>query len=213
MTVTRVINLVQRNESTTELDSHADQCVIGSNALIVNEFDRPVHIRGFDPSSKVSHNLCTVSAALLYTRTDIGEDVILMIHQAIYVPTMEHNLLCPMQLRINDVNVNDKPLFLTDNLAELDHALLDPSEDDPSDKLLIPLSIRNVSSIFSTQKPTMQQYEQLPHFVLTSELPEYDPLDPTFSTQETSAQEHLQQLLSGFSTLLRTVVRKNKLST
>ena len=58
--------------------------------------------------------------------------VILVIHQAIHVPTMRHNLITPMQLRMNDVRAlleRDNPLptaasnlsdeFILDNLNSI----------------------------------------------------------------------------------------------
>ena len=34
------------DESRTEIDSHADTCVIGKHALIVHDFERPVNVVG-----------------------------------------------------------------------------------------------------------------------------------------------------------------------
>ena len=69
-----------------------------------------------------------MSAALAYDDPSTGEVIILMVHQAILVPQIRHNLLCPMQLRMNDVEVDEKPKFLTDAPAELNHALAIPED-------------------------------------------------------------------------------------
>jgi hypothetical protein len=37
-------------ETTLELDSHADTCVLGRDALIIYDYDRPVEVTGFDPA-------------------------------------------------------------------------------------------------------------------------------------------------------------------
>ncbi len=37
-------------ETTLELDSHADTCVLGFDALILLDYNRPVIIEGYDPS-------------------------------------------------------------------------------------------------------------------------------------------------------------------
>jgi hypothetical protein len=49
-----------------------------------------------------------VSAAMAYNDHDTGETIILkMIHQVILIDDMDMNLLlCPMQLRMNDVKVD-----------------------------------------------------------------------------------------------------------
>jgi hypothetical protein len=54
------------NEQTTDIDSHADQIVVGNNSLIVQDYDKPVSVRGFDPNGPTSLSLRTVSAALVY---------------------------------------------------------------------------------------------------------------------------------------------------
>jgi hypothetical protein len=81
------------NENTTDLVSHADQCVVGSNLLIVQDFDRPVSVRGFDPNGPTNSSLRTVSATLAYDCPRTGQTNVLVVHQAIYLPTMQHNLV------------------------------------------------------------------------------------------------------------------------
>jgi hypothetical protein len=125
------------NENHTDLDSHANQCVVGDNTLIVHDYDKPVTVRGFDPNGPVSSPLRTVSsAALAYDDSRTGEPVILVVHQAIYAPQMQHNLLSCMQLRLNDVTVNEVPKFLTENpmlnnLNNADPVLKKLNNDDP----------------------------------------------------------------------------------
>ncbi len=116
-------------ESQTNLDSHADKCAIGSNALITHNFDRPINVTGYNPQGPVNSNLCTFSAALAYNDATTGKSVILVVHQAIYIPDLNHNLLSTMQLRLNDVTVNDVPRFLTEKPTPLTHALVIPTDD------------------------------------------------------------------------------------
>ena len=50
-----------------------------------------------------------VAAVVAYDDPTTGETVMLLINQAICIPTIEANLLCPMQLRMNDVMVDECP--------------------------------------------------------------------------------------------------------
>ncbi|KAI2495419.1 Reverse transcriptase (RNA-dependent DNA polymerase) [Fragilaria crotonensis] len=170
-------------ESRTDLDSHADQCAIGRNALLVHDYDRPINVSGYDPNGPVAKDLRTVSGALAYDDAVTGRTVILIVHQAIYIPDLSHNLLSTMQLRLNDVKVNDVPRFLTDQPTELTHSLVIPIEQSDT-PYVIPLSIIGVASSFPTRKPTREEYDQLPHIILTSEAPDYDPHDPVYAEQE-----------------------------
>ena len=103
-------------------------------------------------------NCKTVSAAVAYVDPGLGQKVMLLIHQAIYIPTMDHNLLCPMQLRLNDVKVNDIPRFLTEQPDDHTHALVLPKAtgDHP---LVVPLSLDGVTSYFPTSKPTEDEFQ------------------------------------------------------
>ncbi len=84
--------------------------------------------------------------------------VILVVHQAIYIPDLNHNLLSTMQLRLNDVMANDVPRFLTEKPTPLTHTLVIPT-DDFDDPYVIPMSLHGVSSTFPTRKPTVEEYE------------------------------------------------------
>ena len=37
-------------ESRTELDTHADTCVVGKDCLVTHEYDRLVSVTGYDPN-------------------------------------------------------------------------------------------------------------------------------------------------------------------
>lgn len=152
-------------ESRTDLDSHADQCAVGRNALFVHDYERPINVSGYNPSGPVASNLRTaVSAALAYDDAMSGQTVILIVNQAIYIPDLNHNLLGTMQLCLNDVKVNDVPRFLTDRPDQHTHSLVIPTADDP---YVIPLTLKGVASSFPTRKPTEDEYETLPHLHLT----------------------------------------------
>jgi hypothetical protein len=140
----------------------------------------------------VAEDLKTVSAALAYDDPVSGETVILLVHQAIYIPAITHNLLSSMQVRLNDVIVNDTPRFLTDTVTDHTHSIVIPVDNDVA-AYVIPLSLQGVTSSFPTRKPTIEEFESLPHLCLTNADVPYDPADPTFAQQEHSlAQEMLQ---------------------
>ena len=76
---------------------------------------KAVNIVGYDKSNgTLASNMKTVSGALAYDNPTSGKTVIIVVHQAIYVPTMNCNLICPMQVRMNDVKLDDKAKFLTE---------------------------------------------------------------------------------------------------
>ncbi len=109
-------------ETTLELDSHADTCVLGCNALILLDYNRPVIVEGNDPSLGTK-TYATVSEVLAYDDPVTGEVYHLVINQAIHIPHLNQHLLCPMQCRVNDVVVDDTPKFLVSDPTDSTHAL------------------------------------------------------------------------------------------
>ena len=200
-------------ESRTDLDSHADQCVIGRNALLVHDYNRPINVSGYDPTGPVTSNLRTISAALAYDDAATGETVILVVNQAIYIPTISHNLLATMQVRLNDVKINETPRFLTDTLDELTHSIVIPMAD-RDEPYVIPLSLKGVSSSFPTRTPTIEEFETLPHLILTSDEPEYDPHDASFAAQEEALTKYMSETgdrIGGAPSLHRICTVSNRL--
>ena len=116
-------SLEDPTEHPTDLDSHADTCVVGRNALIVHLLDKKVNVTGFDPTQGKVEDLNLVSAALACDCPATGEPIILMMHQAVHVPTMTNDLLCPMQMRVNDVELYKCPKFMENRPSDTSHSL------------------------------------------------------------------------------------------
>ena len=95
--------------ATTKLDSHADTCVLGNNALITHSYGRTVTVTGYDPSLGQLTNLDIVSDQVAYELHNSSDVVILYINQCLHMPTMENNLLFPMQLQMNGCRLQETP--------------------------------------------------------------------------------------------------------
>ena len=97
-------------EQRTELDSHADTCVVGHNtALLIHGYETPVHVQGYNEAVGEKSNCRIISAVVAYDHPATREVYMLVIHQAILISDMPNNLVCPMQLRDNGLSVNDEP--------------------------------------------------------------------------------------------------------
>ncbi len=133
-----------------------------------------------------------MSAALAYDNPVAGETDILLVHQAIYIPAIEQNLLSTMQARLKDEIVNITPRFLTDNVTDHTHSRVIPV-DDGDVPYVIPISLKGVTSSFPTWKPTIEKFKSLPHLHLTNADVPYDPLDTTFAQQEHALTQEMLQ--------------------
>jgi hypothetical protein len=166
----------------SDLDSHADCCVCGKEVLVLNDFDREVTITGWDPEVE-TQSLWIVSGALGYTIPQAVKTVLLIVHQRILSPTLNHNLLITMQLRLYDVIVNETPKFQSLNPTNISHSI-SVIGDNVDDVLDIPLELHGVVSCFPTFKPTHLEFETCVRYELKYESPEYDPSAKTFHDQE-----------------------------
>jgi hypothetical protein len=71
---------------------------------------------------------------------------------------MTNDLLCPMQMRLNDIEIQECPKFLLDRPNDTSHALRTTQD---GEELLIPLALGGVVSHFYTRKPTTADAEGL----------------------------------------------------
>ena len=153
--------------------------------MIVRDFERPVSVTGYDKSDGPK-TYQTVSGVIGYNHPRNGEVHLLQVHQAIYMPQLEHNLLCPMQLRLNDIEVNEMPKFLSKDPTDAHHSIGIPTQGDET--LTIPLSLDGVTSCFPSFKPTLEQFDSAEEGVnlhdITYDLPDWDPHSEDYSRRE-----------------------------
>ena len=157
------------NEHYTELDSHADMCVVGRNAKITHTHEQKVLVSGYDKTlGKKEYNV--VSRELAYEDPQTGKSIILKIHQAIYIPTMRHNLLLPIQLMTNGVQLDAKPKFLHPTPLKKLHLLTAPflGTGHGVDPLIIHFSLSGIVSYFPTRTPTEQEFNNALRVELTA---------------------------------------------
>jgi hypothetical protein len=131
-------------ENRSDLDSHADFCVCGKEVKLFNYFDHEVTVTGWDPEGE-TQSLRIVSAALGYTIPQSGKNVLLIVHQSILSPTLNHNLLSTMKLRLHDVIVNETLKFQYLNPTNLSHSI-SVRGDNVYEVFVIPLELHGVVS-------------------------------------------------------------------
>jgi len=104
-------------------------------------------VSGFEPSQP-PRKAKVVDAAVRYTCRVTGDHLILMINQVIYVPEVEHCLLCPMQCRMNGVEINEVPKFLMTNPTTSSHSIMIADPTDAINPYTISLQLEGVVSYF-----------------------------------------------------------------
>jgi hypothetical protein len=152
-----------------------------------------VSVSGYDPNGHVDVALKTVSAAMSYDVPGSGGAVILIVHQAINLPYLPHNLLNTMQMRLNDVVVNETPKFQCSNPTNIYHTIT-VEGDYLNDELVIPLDLRGVVPCFTTRNPTQEEFDTCDRYELTYDIPAYDPSGSSYAEQEAAMMDSRGQL-------------------
>jgi hypothetical protein len=136
--------------SRTELDSHANMPVVGRNAYVLAETGKTVDVSPYTPDYKAMQ-VPLVDAAIRYDDPYEGKSYILVIRNALLVPSMKHNLLPPFMLREAGMAVNEVPKIQIKDPTEDDHAIIFPETG-----FRIPLSLWGIFSYFPTSKPSRE---------------------------------------------------------
>ena len=194
-------------EQQTELNSHADTSVVGKeSALLIHDYDTPVHVHGYTEKVGCSSNCHVVSAVIAYDHPVMGDVYMLVIHQVILIPEMENNLLCPMQLCNHGLAVNDKPKYMALNPTEGHHAItICRTVIGDEEPLWIPLELHGVTSYFPTRRLTKEEYKNTAdelQIELMAESPEWDPTSKQFQDQENGmldSRGHLKDPIESWS--------------
>jgi hypothetical protein len=177
----------------SDLDSHADASVVGMEVITLQDLERPVNFSAYDPKGPVAMALKKISVGMEYEVPGSGRVVIIIVHQAVNLPHLPHNLLNPIQMRLNDVVVNEMPKFQCANPTNLSRTIT-VKGDNMNDELVIPLDLRGAVSCFTMRKPTQEEFDTCNQYELTYESPVYDPSGSLYAEQEAAMMDSREQL-------------------
>ena len=166
-------------ESCMELNSHANMPVVGKHAYIIAETSKKVDVSPFTPDYKPL-TVPLVDATVKYDNPYNRKSYILVLWNALYVPSMDNNLIPPFMLREMGVTVNDVPKIHKDNPTVDDHAITFVEMG-----FRIPLSLWGIFSYFPTSKPTHDDLLN-PNEVYILSPATWNPHSNAYSTNEES---------------------------
>ena len=104
--VSMKVDVEMDGESRTELDSHANMPVVGREALIMEQSGKTVEVSPFTPDYKPI-KVEVVNAVVQYDSPLDGREYMLVIQNALCVPSMSNNLIPPFIMRENGTTVNE----------------------------------------------------------------------------------------------------------
>jgi hypothetical protein len=169
-----------KGDTYCELDSHADTCSFGPDAYILRDTDQTISVTGFLESLGTVKDVPIVTAVVAYDDPITLQTTLLHFHQSLYFADLPKHLICPAQLRANQIIVNDVPLLHLpyNERTPQAHSIISTP---PHPHLHIPLLLHGTTSYFKVRKPTFHEIHSehnCTHIHLTSELP-WDPYDHT----------------------------------
>ena len=148
----------------SELDSHADTCVAGSNTVPLYFTEHKASVSPFIGEYSPIPDVPIASVATAWDDPKDGSTIILVIHEALYFgDRMPHSLLCPNQMRDSGIIVHDCPTVYDNNSS---HSIIIPSAEGADIEL--PLHMRGTISYLDTRRPTEAELLSCERFELTS---------------------------------------------
>ena len=153
-----VLSATRKPVSRTDLDSHTNMPVVGTHSTIISDTGRIADVSPYTPDYK-SMQVKIVDAAVRYECPYTGQEYVLLIQNALHIPSMANNLILPFMLREAGLKIKDTPKIHCDDPMVRDHAI-----EFPETGFKIPLSLWGVFSYFPTSKPTeefLQETEEI----------------------------------------------------
>ena len=165
----------------TELDSHADSPVVGSNVAIINYTGKYMNVSGFTENLGECKSIPVVDCAIAYDCTHQNKTYILRINNALYIKEMKVNLIPPFLMRLNGIKIDECPKFLATDPNDNTHSIFMEEYD-----IRIPLNLIGIISYFPSRKPERSEITNDQMIDLTPRYDDWDPHDKTYRDQEDS---------------------------
>ena len=99
-----------------------------------------------------------MSAVVGYECLRSGKIYLLVIHQAIERPHLDHHLLCSMQCYMANTRVKDTLKIVCQNPDLASHAVITPDPEGTQEKLVFSLTLQGVIFCLPVFKLTLQQW-------------------------------------------------------
>lgn len=139
----------------TELDSHANMVLLGKHSFIFDSAPgNTCEVVPFDPSIGSKTSVPIVDGAVAYDSPVTNKTYVLLFRNALYIPTLETNLIPPFIMREAGLIVNDIPRIHDPNPSDKSHSIMTDGRD--SD-LRISMSLWGIFSFFHTRIPTRDE--------------------------------------------------------
>jgi hypothetical protein len=169
----------------SELDSHANMVVLGKNCFVFEWSGQSCSVHPFSDTLGTVKNVPIVDAAIAYDCPYRLETYVLLFRNALYLPTLENNLIPPFIMREGGVIVNEIAKIHCDDPTEDDHCIRFRNHE-----LSIPLRLSGTFSFFHTRTPTDEELQSCDKIFITPDSSHWNPYCPSFCLNEESMLDY-----------------------
>ena len=157
----------------TELDSHANMAVAGSDCTVIATSGRHATVTPFSSNLPSMDMVEIGDVAIAYDDPISLQTYLLVMRNALLIPTMDHNLVPPFLLRLAGLQVDETPK----------HQLALPTVDnhsiyDSETGMRIHLKLNGIFSYFPTRALTLDEIENWDMFPIVFLTPDGDAWNP-----------------------------------
>jgi hypothetical protein len=167
-------------QSATELDSHANMAVVGNGVLVISKSGMSATVTPFLSDIPPMEDVEIGDVAMAYDDPIRGTTYLLVMRNALLIPTMDHNLLPPFLAREAGLKIDETPKCRADSPPVLNHLICDPA-------------LNGIFLYFVTRKlniDEMENWESYPVVYLTPDSDSWDPNVSHFAEQEAAMLDH-----------------------
>ena len=177
----QIASVASNMDSRTELDSHANMVVLGRHCFVFEWSGKRCSVQPFDKSLGSANNVPIVDAAIAYDCPYTFQTYVLLIRNALYMPSLNDNLIPPFIMRQGGAIVNEKAKIHCQDPTVDDHCISFSNSE-----LRIPLRLNGTFSFFHTRKPTDDELQSSDKIFITPDCTEWNPYCESFSLNEES---------------------------
>lgn len=107
------------------LDSHTNMAVCGKHSLVVVHTGFKPDVTAFSEEVGQMLEAPIVDALIIYKNPSSGEKFLLVVRNALYVPSMNHNFIPPFAMREAGIIINNKAKIHCKRPTMDDHMIID----------------------------------------------------------------------------------------
>ena len=168
--------------ATMELDSHANVVLLGRDCFVFDGIQgKTCRVIPYDPGLGTGRDIPIVDGAVAYDCDYTHQTYIMVVRNALYVPTLDHSLIPPFILREAGIIVKDTAKIHVKDPSVEDHSIYIPDLE-----LRIPLQLHGIFSYFHVRKPLSDEIVHCPKAIITPDGETWDPYSSHYAENEAS---------------------------